>query len=138
MQTIWNERNPWEEIHSTPEAIIDRFKGSYRTAGLAVLDLSPGRELNILVGKYVMGHKVITDATMGEMEGIEDVEGKTIWCLVERYSEDVETAQEVVEKMIQEGYLDALSWHTYGNGKYTPAEAICKRAFIKKVLGQKE
>ena len=131
-------RARWDEIHPTPEAIIEKFKERSKGVGEAVLDLNPGRELNILVAKYVMGHEVTTDATIGEMERITDIEGDNAWSLVQQYSEDLETAQMVVDRMVEEGYLDALLWHTYGDSRYTPAEAICKRAFIRKVLGQEE
>lgn len=126
----------WNEINPTPEDIIERFKGGGEQLNEGVLSLSNGRELNILVAKYVMGHEVITDAIMGEVEGIRDVDDGTVWASVQLYSEDINAAQEVVDRMVNEGYLDALIWHTYGNGRYTPAEAICKRAFIRKVLGQ--
>lgn len=130
-------RARWEEIHPPPEVIIESFKGRSKKVGEAVLALSPGRELDILVAKYVMGHEVVSDTIMGEVEGITDVEdGGTIWSSVQQYSEDMEAAQKVVDRMMEEGYLDALSWHTYGNGKYTYAEAICKRAFIRKVFNK--
>jgi len=129
----------WNEIHPTPEAIIERFKGRNNKVSEAVLILNPGRELDILVAKYVMGHEVVSDAIMGEVEGItDDNDGGIIWSSVQQYSEDMEAAQKVVERMVEEGYLDALSWQSYGDGRYTPAEAICKRAFIRKVLGKTE
>jgi len=127
----------WDETQSTPEQIIARFEGRHKQIGEAVLALSPGRELNILVAKYVMGHNVVSDALLGELEGMKSVKGSIVWDSVQPYSEDIQTAELVVDKMMDEGHLDALSWHEYGNGRYTPPEAICKRAFIRKVFGKK-
>lgn len=131
-------RTRWNEIHLTPEAIIERFKKGGQQVDEAVLDLRPGRELNIMVAKCVMGHEVVSDAIMGELERMTDVEDSSVWSSVQQYSEDLEAAKMVVDRMVEEGYLDALLWHSYGDGKYTPAEAICKRAFIRKVFGKKQ
>ena len=128
----------WEETKIKPEQIITKFKGRSKRVGEAVLALSPGRELNIVVAKYVMGHDIVSDVTLGEVERMVDVEGSVIWSDLQPYSEDEQVAQIVVEQMMDEGHMDALSWHNYGDGRYTPAEAICKQAFIRKVFGKDE
>lgn len=126
----------WNELQSSPETIIERFKDRNTQTSEIVLDLGCGRELNILVAKYIMGHEVVSDQIMGEVEGIKDADDGTIWSSVRQYSEDMADANAIVDRMVEEGYLDALTWHTYGSGKYTPAEAICKRAFLRKMLGK--
>lgn len=125
----------WNEIDPSPEDILERFRTGGNQAE-KVLALNCGKELNVLVAKYVMGHEVVSDCIMGEVEGIRDVDNGTVWSALLEYSEDIEAAQKVVDRMMEEGCMDALVWHTWGNGKYTPAEAICKRAFIRKVLGR--
>jgi hypothetical protein len=95
-----------------------------------ILVMKPGRELNIAVAEVVMKHKVIADETFGDMERPIDGDDKSVWDPLTLYSEDMEAAQLVVERMITLGYSDAKFWGHYGNGIYTPAETICKRALL--------
>lgn len=94
-----------------------------------LLDLKPGMELNVEVAREVMGHKVVKDETFGYMERFVSLkDGSSVYEPVQRYSEDIEQAQKVIEKMTDEGYADAASWADFGEGKYTEAEAVCKAA----------
>jgi hypothetical protein len=95
-----------------------------------ILTIKPGRELNILVAEVVMKHKVIVDEIFGDMERPIDGDDKSVWDTLPLYSEDMSAAQLVVEKMVTLGHSDAVSWEHYGNGIYTQAEAICKRALL--------
>jgi hypothetical protein len=52
------------------------------------------------------------------------------WDTLLLYSEDMSAAQLVTERMITLGHKDAVSWDQYGDGIYTRAEAICKRALL--------
>ena len=79
----------WDETYPTPEKILEKFKEKGKEAGESVMALNPGRELNILVAKHVMGHEVKTDAIMGEMERILDIEGDYVWASVYPYSEEL-------------------------------------------------
>lgn len=124
----------WKETEKTPKEIIENFQGGSQILGEKVLTMNPGRELNILVAKYVMGNEVISDEMFEDMERLVDTNGDSVWANLQPYSEDLTAAQMVVTIMIESGHGDALSWQNFGNGKYTPAEAICKRALIEKVL----
>jgi hypothetical protein len=100
-----------------------------------ILAMKPGRELNIAVAEVVMRHKVIVDEIFGDMERPIDWDDKSVWDTLTLYSEDMGAAQLVVERMITLGHSDAKFWEHYGNGIYTQAEAICKRALLV-VLGR--
>jgi len=117
----------WEETN--PEGIIARFNEKGGASREEILAMKPGRELNIIVAKYVLGHEVITDKSLGEMERLEGRDG-SIWAIPLRYSEDHEAAQDVVCAMMDRGYLDAPKWDQFGDGAYTPTEAICKQALL--------
>lgn len=95
-----------------------------------ILAMKPGCELNNAVAERVMGLEVICDAFMGDTVRCESEDGESIWSEVFPYSEDINTAQSVVNEMISRGYEDAAFWQDYGDGAYTPAEAICKRALL--------
>jgi hypothetical protein len=95
-----------------------------------ILEMKPGKDINASIGRYVMGHDVVADDLMGDMERYLDKEGNSVWGKLLPYSEDMATAQEVVVEMLRRGYSDAETWQDYGDGLYTPAEAICKRALI--------
>jgi hypothetical protein len=95
-----------------------------------ILAMKPGRELNIVVAEVVMKHKVTVDEILGDMERPVDEDGSSVWDNLRPYSEDTSAAQLVVERMITLGHSDAVSWEHYGNGIYTQAEAICKRALL--------
>lgn len=100
-----------------------------------VLEMKPGQDLNILVAKHIMGHDVIRDSVMGNMERFVDEGGDSVWGSPLPYSEDMAIAQKVVVEMLARGYSDAETWEDYGEGKYTPAEAICKRALMAVLTG---
>ena len=95
-----------------------------------ILEMRPGAELNILVAKQIMGHEVVSDQMMGDMERFLDKEGESVWGTPLHYSEDPAIAQAVVVEMLSRGYEDAETWEDYGQGRYAPAEAICKRALM--------
>jgi hypothetical protein len=118
----------WEETN--PEGIIARFNEKGSVSREEILAMKPGRELNFIVAKYVLGHDVVTDESLGELERLEGKEG-SIWSIPSRYSEDDEAAQDVVCAMMDMGYLDAPKWDEFGDGAYTPAEAICKQALLR-------
>lgn len=120
--------NKWEETN--PEQIIAQFNQKGKASREKILAMKPGRELNIIVAKYIFGHDVITDKSLGEMERLKDRDGCSVWSLLLGYSEDNEAAQDVVSAMMDKGYLEAAKWDQFGEGAYTPAEAICKRALL--------
>lgn len=95
-----------------------------------ILEMKPGAELNTLVAKRVMELDIVTDELMGEMVRLVDSQGDSVWGSVMPYSEDLDAAQKVVTEMLARGYSDAETWCDYGEGRYTAAEAICKRALI--------
>jgi len=95
-----------------------------------ILAMKPGRELNILVAEVVMKHKVIVDGIFGDMERPISEDSGSAWDALQLYSEDISAAQLVVERMITLGHSDAVFWEHYGNGIYTQAEAICRRALL--------
>jgi len=120
----------WQETERTPAEIVDRFKLKGKMTSEEILMLKPGRELNILVAKYVMGHEVVSDETFGDMERLIDDDGSSVWNVLRPYSGDRSAAQAVVTGMIKLGYADAESWADFGDGIYTPPEATCKRALL--------
>jgi hypothetical protein len=94
-----------------------------------ILSMKPGAELNIMVAKEVMGHRVIKDEHLGDMERFKSKNDKSsVFGLVQPYSEDITIAAQVIEKMVEKGYQDAPSWEDFGGGKYTESEAISKAA----------
>jgi len=119
----------WEETN--PEGIIARFNEKGYASREKILEMKPGRELNIIVAKYVLGHEVITDKSLGELERLKDRDGSSVWSTLLGYSEDNKAAQDVVCAMMDKGYLDAPKWDQFGDGAYTPAEAICKQALLR-------
>lgn len=127
LQDIASKR--WEETN--PEGITARFIKKGTVSREKILALKPGRELNFVVAKYVLGHEVVTDKSLGELERLEASDGSSIWSNPLCYSEDNEAAQDVVCAMMDKGYLDAPTWDQFGDGAYTPAEAICKQALLR-------
>lgn len=119
--------NKWEETN--PEEITARFGEKGYASRERILAMKPGRELNIIVAKFVLGHEVVADKTLGELERLESNDG-SVWDIPLCYSEDNEAAQKVVCAMMDKGYLDAPKWDQFGDGAYTPAEAICKQALL--------
>lgn len=126
--------NKWEE--TDPKEIIARFNQKDNVSREKVLAMKPGRELNIIIAKFVMGHDVVTDKSLGEMERLIDNDGSSVWSILSCYSEDYEAAQDVVSAMMDKGYLEAAKWDQFGSGAYTPPEAICKRALLCILLDQ--
>ena len=118
----------WEETN--PEGIIARFIEKGSVSREEILAMKPGRELNFIVARYVLGHDVVTDRSLGELERLEDSHS-SIWSVPLCYSEDYEAAQNVVCAMMDKGYFDAPKWDQFGDGAYTPAEAICKQALLR-------
>jgi hypothetical protein len=95
-----------------------------------ILAMKPGRELNIAVAEVVMKHKIIVDEIFGDMERPIDEDSGSAWDTLPLYSGDMSAARLVVERMITMGHNDAVFWEYYGNGIYTQAESICKRALL--------
>lgn len=112
-----------------------------------ILAMKPGNELNLAIAERIMGHIVKQDETFGYMERMVNPkqkecssdccnscntsnEGDSIWGMLEHYSENIDAAKSVIDKMSEIGYKDAKSWPDFGNGKYTEAEAICKAALL--------
>lgn len=121
-------RTQWEATE--PHEIIQRFKVKGKIAEKDILGMKPGRELNIVVAKYVMGNDVVSDTTFGDMEALRDHDGNAFWDFLSPYSEDRSAAELVVTTMVQLGHGDAVFWEHFGNGIYTQSEAICKRALL--------
>lgn len=95
------------------------------------LSIQPGTELNMQVAEKIMGNMTTEDQTFGYMERFTDpIDGNSIWAPINPYSEDIDSAGLVVDRMIELGYQDAIYWAEFGNGKYTKAEAICKAALL--------
>ena len=120
--------NKWEETNA--EGIIAQFNQKGNASREKILAMKPGRVLNIIVAKYVLGHDVVTDKSLGEVERLKDSDESSVWSILLSYSEDNEVAQDVVCAMMDKGYLDAPKWDQFGDGAYTPAEAICKQALL--------
>lgn len=95
-----------------------------------ILAMKPGKKLNIAVAKLVMEHEVIVDEILGDMERPVGEDSSSTWDTLLLYSEDMSAAQLVTERMITLGHNDAVFWDQYGDGIYTRAEAICKRALL--------
>ncbi len=123
-------RQRWAETEKTPQEVIDRFKTRGRMAAEAVLAMAPGRELNILVAKYVMGHDVVADEILGDMERLVDGGGDSVWHVLSSYSEDRETSQSVIDVMLKAGHQDAVLWELYVSPGHAAAETICKQALL--------
>jgi hypothetical protein len=94
-----------------------------------ILAMRPGPELNIKVAREIMDHKVIHDEHLGFMERlVNPVDKSSIFGLVQKYSEDRDLAELVVDRMLEKGFEDARYWADFGDGAFTEAEAICKAA----------
>ena len=89
-----------------------------------ILAMEPGSELNIKVAEEVMGYVVAEDKTFGYMERVVSPDGSSIWGLMQPYSEDVSSAELVVDRMLELGHDGAIYWADFG------AEAICKAALL--------
>ncbi len=95
-----------------------------------ILNMKPGRELNMMVAKEVMGHQVVVDEILGDTERFLDATGDSIWSELTPYSEDDGAAEAVIEKAVGLGFKDAGTWKEFGAGSYMPAEAVCKKALL--------
>lgn len=96
-----------------------------------ILKMSPGEGLSLLVAEKVMGNVTTRDEFMGFMERmIDPADGGSVWVPLTAYSEDLEAAEAVVERMLGKGHEDAIYWSQFGDGGYTEAEAICKAAML--------
>jgi hypothetical protein len=94
-----------------------------------ILEMNPGIDLNIMVAKEVMGHRIVKDETFGYMERFKSRRDKSsVFGMVAAYSEDPAIAKQVIEKMVEKGYKEATCWADFGNGAYSEAEAISKAA----------
>lgn len=96
-----------------------------------ILTLKPGIELSMQVAEKVMRNVTTDDATWGYMERLVDpADGSSVWIPLNAYSEDMSLAESVVERMLAMGYQDAIYWASFGNGRYSEPEAICKAALL--------
>ena len=95
-----------------------------------ILAMKPGRKLNIAVAELVMNHKVTVDEFLGDVERLVGEDNSSVWDTLQPYSKDMSAAQLVAERMITLGHNDPVFWDQYGDGTYTRAEAICKRALL--------
>ncbi len=98
-----------------------------------ILAMKPGRELNWKVAQEIIGHVVVCDEKLGDLEGLLDGDGTYIWDELQPYSEELESADLVVDTMIRLGFEDAVCWADFGDGAYTEPEAICKAALLAKL-----
>lgn len=98
-----------------------------------ILAMKPGRELSSKIAREIIGHVVVKDETLGDLEGLLDDDGTYIWDELQPYSEDLAAADVVVEMMIRLGFEDAVCWADFGDGAFTEAEAICKAALLAKL-----
>jgi hypothetical protein len=98
-----------------------------------ILAMKPGRELNSKVAAEIIGHLVVRDEVLGDLEGLLDEDGSYIWNDLQPYSEDLEMADFVVDAMLRLGFEDAVCWADFGDGAFTEAEAICKAALLAKL-----
>lgn len=101
-----------------------------------ILTMKPGRELNMLVAREIMGHEVVSDEVMGDTERFVDASGDSIWAELTPYSEDVEIVESVINRAIKLGFADAGTWWDFGSGRYQPAEAVCKKALLEKMISK--
>ena len=95
-----------------------------------ILAMKPGLELNIKVAKEIIGHEVAEDEIFGYVEKWTDEDDNSVWDALQSYSEDISAAELVVNRMMQSGHDDAISWADFGGGVYTEPEAICKAALL--------
>ncbi|MFH0726471.1 MAG: hypothetical protein V2B19_09010 [Pseudomonadota bacterium] len=95
--------------------------------------MQPGRELNILVAKEVMGTKVVTDEIFGLMEMIITDKGENVFITLRAYSEDMSFARRVIARMIELDFHDETA---YWQAEDRP-EIICKAA-LRAVLRRKK
>jgi hypothetical protein len=100
-----------------------------------ILLMKPGIELNAKIAEEIMGKVVVQDKMLGPMERLLH-DGESVWGPPQPYSEDLIAAEQVVDKMLDLGYEDAVHWSRFGDGRYTEAEAICKAALLA-ILGGK-
>ena len=132
--------NPYDEIindiagrkwHETEiSRIIERYQQAGEITENDIRSLKPGRDMNVLVARYVLEHEVVSDETFNDMERLIDESGSSVWSGLRSYSEDISAAEIVVETMVEWGVTGALLWRDYGDGIFQPAEAICKKALI--------
>lgn len=95
-----------------------------------ILAMQPGRELNAKIAAEIIGHVVVHDEFLGDLEGQRDKDGSNVWDSLQPYSEDIAAADLVVDAMLRRGFDDAINWADFGDGAFTEAEAICKAALL--------
>jgi hypothetical protein len=95
--------------------------------------MQPGRELNILVAKEVMGTKVVADEIFGLMEMIITNKGENVYIALRAYSEDLSFARRVIARMIALDFHDETA---YWLAEDRP-EIICKAA-LRAVLKRRQ
>ncbi len=100
-----------------------------------ILKMAPGRELNMMVAREVIGHEVVADDILGDTERFIDAAGNSIWGELTPYSEDDEIAEAVINKAVKLGFTDVETWWDFGEGRYLPAEAVCKKALLEIMAG---
>ncbi|GAB6194511.1 hypothetical protein [Desulfocastanea catecholica] len=86
--------------------------------------LHAGPELDKLVARQVMKHKIVMDDIFGLLEMYTTEKGENIYQALHPYSQDLACAQYVIHKMDEMAFHDATA---YWRGDDRP-EIICKAA----------
>ena len=86
--------------------------------------LQAGPELDELVARQVMKHKIVMDDIFGLMEMYTTEKGENIYQALHAYSQDLSCAQYVIVKMDKMAFYDETA---YWRGEDRP-EVICKAA----------
>jgi hypothetical protein len=98
-----------------------------------ILAMKAGRKLNILVSEKIMGNKPVNDDVLGDTEVHTTDQGESVYGPLPAYSEDIDSAQLVVTKMINLGYNEAQLWE---NEKRP--DVICRAALLTILDREKE
>lgn len=88
-----------------------------------IMEMKPGPEFDILITEMVMGWKRIAPVSWwkcGATFALKNAFGtiKCPKCQISSYSQDIEAAWEVVEKMMSKEYRYVLKGNFRGNGKH--------------------
>ena len=123
----------WKE--TDPRTIIENLKTAGKVTQEDISAIGSGRELDILVAYYVMGHDVVTDDMFGDVERLTDLDGSSVWVPLVSYSSDVEVSNQVIERLTQLECDIAPLMGNKTDGKDRLAEITCRKA-LQIVLNQ--
>jgi len=90
-----------------------------------ILALKAGRNLNISVSEEIMGNRVVVDPILGDTEIYSTDKGEVVYGQLTPYSEDLSSAQLVVLRMSNLGYVESEFWE----GEKRP-DVICRAALL--------